>query len=97
LRPTNYSWRVDETYIRVKGAWKYFYRAVDAEGNTLDFWLSAKRDAKAANSPRLRGDEYNPEGSGQRGQEGRCPGTDLLHSSNLRSCCITHFFYPRSL
>jgi transposase, IS6 family len=48
LLPTNDSWRVDETYIRVKGAWKYLYRAVDSEGNTLDFLLSAKRDAKAA-------------------------------------------------
>lgn len=48
LRPTNDSWRVDETYIQVKGAWKYLYRAVDSEGNTLDFMLSAKRDGKAA-------------------------------------------------
>lgn len=48
LRPTNDSWRVDETYIKIKGVWKYLYRAVDSEGNTLDFMLSAKRDAKAA-------------------------------------------------
>jgi IS6 family transposase len=48
LKPTNASWRVDETYIKVKRAWKYLYRAVDSEGNTLDFPLSAKRDAKAA-------------------------------------------------
>ena len=48
LQPTNDSWRVDETYIKVKGAWKYLYRAVDSEGNTLDFLLSAKRDAGAA-------------------------------------------------
>ncbi len=48
LRLTNDSWRVDETYIKVKGVWKYLYRAVDSEGNTLDFMLSAKRDAKAA-------------------------------------------------
>lgn len=47
LRPTNDSWRVDETYVKVKGVWKYFYRAVDSEGNTLDFLLSAQRDAKA--------------------------------------------------
>jgi transposase-like protein len=39
---------VDETYLRIKGAWKYLYRAVDSEGNTLDFLLSAKRDTKAA-------------------------------------------------
>jgi len=48
LRPTNDSWRVDETYIKVKGQWKYLYRAVDSKGNTLDFLLSAKRDAAAA-------------------------------------------------
>jgi len=39
---------VDETYIKVKGQWKYLYRAVDSKGNTLDFLLSAKRDAAAA-------------------------------------------------
>jgi transposase-like protein len=48
LKPTNDSWKVDETYIKVKGKWKYLYRAVDSEGNTLDFLLSAKRDKKAA-------------------------------------------------
>ncbi|MEM6452391.1 MAG: IS6 family transposase [Cyanobacteria bacterium P01_D01_bin.105] len=48
LKPTNDSWRVDETYIKIKGVWKYLYRAVDSTGNTLDFMLSAKRDAKAA-------------------------------------------------
>jgi IS6 family transposase len=48
LKLTNGSWRVDETYIKIKGLWKYLYRAVDSEGNTLDFMLSAKRDGKAA-------------------------------------------------
>ena len=48
LRPTNDSWRVDETYIEVKGKWKYLYRAVDSKGNTLDFLLTAHRDATAA-------------------------------------------------
>lgn len=48
LKPTNDSWRVDETYIKVKSQWKYLYRAVDSLGNTLDFMLSAKRDARAA-------------------------------------------------
>lgn len=48
LNPTNHSWRIDETYIEIRGAWRYLYRAVDSEGNTLDFMLSAKRDGKAA-------------------------------------------------
>ncbi len=41
-------WRLDETYIKVKGQWKYFYRAVDKQGDTVDFLLTAKRDKKAA-------------------------------------------------
>ena len=48
LKPTNDSWRVDETYIRVKGKWVYLYRAVDSTGATIDFLLSAKRDTVAA-------------------------------------------------
>jgi putative transposase len=42
------SWRMDETYVRVKGNWKYLYRAVDKAGATVDFLLTAKRDRKAA-------------------------------------------------
>jgi transposase-like protein len=48
LRPTNDSWRVDETYIKVRGKWKYFYRVVDSNGDTIDFMLSSKRDRKTA-------------------------------------------------
>lgn len=48
LRPTTDSWRVDETYIKVKGKWKYLYRAIDNQGNTIDFLLTANRDASAA-------------------------------------------------
>ncbi|MFJ5625512.1 IS6 family transposase [Peribacillus loiseleuriae] len=47
LKPTNDSWRVDETYIKVKGQWIYLYRVVDSEGNTIDFYLSKTRDKKA--------------------------------------------------
>jgi transposase, IS6 family len=48
LKPTNKSWRVDETYVRVKGRWCYLYRAIDSAGPTIDFLLSAFRDADAA-------------------------------------------------
>jgi hypothetical protein len=48
LRMSNGSWRVDETYVKVKGRWTYLYRTVDSRGHTIDFLLSAKRDAEAA-------------------------------------------------
>ena len=48
LKPTNKSWRVDETYVRVRGRWCYLYRAIDSWGATIDFLLSAWRDAEAA-------------------------------------------------
>ncbi len=47
-RPVWVSWRLDETYIRVKGKWVYLYRAVDKLGQTIDFLLTEKRDQKAA-------------------------------------------------
>ncbi|MDQ1830402.1 IS6 family transposase [Massilia scottii] len=47
-RPVGCSWRMDETYIKVKGVWKYLYRAVDKQGKTVDFLLTAKRDMAAA-------------------------------------------------
>jgi putative transposase len=47
-RPVGKSWRMDETYIRVKGEWRYLYRAVDWDGNTIDFLLRANRDKTAA-------------------------------------------------
>src|SRR5258708_3010082 len=48
LNAINDSWRVDETYIKIKKVWAYLYRAVDSEGNTLEFLLSPTRDAEAA-------------------------------------------------
>ncbi|MDO4536511.1 MAG: IS6 family transposase [Clostridium perfringens] len=48
LRKSNSSWRVDETYIKVKGKWIYLYRAIDSHGDTIDFYLSKTRDTKGA-------------------------------------------------
>ena len=47
-RPVSNSWRMDETYIRLNGRWVYLYRAVDSNGDTIDFLLRAKRDGLAA-------------------------------------------------
>ena len=47
-RPTAVSWRMDETYIKVKGKWAYYYRAIEKFGKTLDFMLSECRDEAGA-------------------------------------------------
>ena len=72
LKPTNDSWRVDETYVRVKGQWVYLYRAVDSSGATIDFLLSAKRDAAAA-------ERFLAKALGAPGRQSCAPGTELLH------------------
>ncbi len=48
LKPTNGSWRTDETYVRVAGRWTYLYRAVDSTGATIDFLVSETRDLTSA-------------------------------------------------
>ena len=47
-RSVGVSWRFDETYIKVRGQWKYLYPAVDKQGDTIDFLLTAKRNTRAA-------------------------------------------------
>src|SRR5215813_12874193 len=46
--PVGRSWRLDETYVRIKGKWAYLYRALDKEGHTIDFLLTPTRDRDAA-------------------------------------------------
>ena len=49
-RATGKSWRMDKTYVRIRGEWRYLYRAVGKEGNTVDFLLRARRNKAAAQS-----------------------------------------------
>jgi putative transposase len=58
-RPVGTSWRVDETYIRVRGRWTYLYRAVDKQGLTVDFLLSEHRDIPTAKQFTTRAIERN--------------------------------------
>ena len=60
-RPVGKSWRMDETYIKVGGQWKYLYRAVDKAGNTVDFLLRARRDKIAARRYFEKAIEHNGE------------------------------------
>jgi IS6 family transposase len=63
-RPRSGSWRVDETYVKVRGKWSYLYRAVDKLGNTIDFYLSPTRNTMAAKrflSRRAQGRRQVPE------------------------------------
>lgn len=47
-RTVSRRWHVDETYIKVRGQWRYLYRAVDSDGNTVEFWFSERLDLAAA-------------------------------------------------
>jgi len=47
-RSVSRKWHVDETYIKVRGQWKYLYRAIDSNGDTVEFWFSERRNLAAA-------------------------------------------------
>jgi IS6 family transposase len=94
IKSTTDSWRVDETYIKVKKKWVYLYRAVDSQGNTLDFVLSPTRDGESAkrfllktlaashtNEPRVINVDKNaayPKAIAELKAEGRIPESCLL-------------------
>jgi transposase, IS6 family len=71
LRMSNGSWRVDETYIRVKGRWTYLYRAVDSRGQTIDFLRGGIR-------PRRSGSFARPSRSGTSSTRALSPSTRIL-------------------
>ena len=48
LKMTSDSWKLDETYVKIKGIWHYLYRAIDKQGNTLDWMLSVNRNKQSA-------------------------------------------------
>jgi hypothetical protein len=75
LRSSNGSWRVDETYVRVKGRWTYLYRAVDSRGQTIDFLLGqAGRGGGEALLPQGAGPAaYGEPAHHHRGQEPSLP------------------------
>ena len=95
------SWRVDETYLKVRGQWVYLYRAVDKEGCTVDFLLSKRRDVAAANR-RLS----CPQNADQEENVSRTLGALLLkrrhksrksHRSVFASICLRWYFFKGSL
>jgi putative transposase len=47
-RPVTGKWHVDETYIKVRGQWRYLYHAIDSHGDTVEFWFSERRNLLAA-------------------------------------------------
>lgn len=58
-KPIGKRWRLDETYIKVKGEWRYLYRAVDKDGNTVDFLLTKRRQRMSAQSFLIKAIENN--------------------------------------
>ena len=81
LKPTNKSWRVDETYVRVKGRWCYLYRAIDSAGATIDFLLSALPRCRCRQTAVSQGSERPFASSTPRHQHGSGAHLQLGHPS----------------
>jgi putative transposase len=69
-RQVGSSWRMDETYVKLKGAWKYLYRAVDKTGATVDFPLTARRGGMMVRQRRPRSTGAAPHGGDRKPQRG---------------------------
>ena len=82
-RPVYGSWRMDETYIKIKGNWRYLYRAVDKFGNTVEFMLSKKRDAAAAKTFFRKAFRHN-----------RMPHRINIDKSGANKAALEHFNKP---
>jgi putative transposase len=85
-RPGGSSWRMDETDIKVKGVWKYLYRAVHKQGHSVDFLLTAKRDTAAA----MRFSEKAM-------QDNVVPGTVSMDKSGANKAAIDKFSANRNI
>jgi len=100
-RPVGDSWRVDETYIKIKGQWMYLYRAVDKAGRTVDFLLSKRRDVAAAQGffsraiPAAWGTEGDHLGQLRRLPSGGGQTQSGWHPSALRAHPIEQVFEQR--
>ena len=79
-RPRSASWRIDETYVKVRGKWAYLYRALDKLANTIDFYLSTTRNTKAAKRFLLAGRPHQAQ-SPDRGCE-RSPAATLAEDGD---------------
>ena len=97
LKPINRSWRVDETYVRVKGRWCYLYRALDSTGATINFVLSGLRDASTNEGlEKLRQNQYAAIISDMRRREGPREGYLLLDRLREQGDRTPLFFYTSS-
>src|SRR5205085_1128943 len=61
LKPKRSTWHIDETFVGISGRWLYLFRAVDSSGQTVDFYVSERRDRRAANCFLKRGALANPD------------------------------------